>query len=113
MESSTTRTMSAIEALHTRESAARLQEGTMRPIYPAGEERRETAGGTVVAEFVVDSTGRVLPELIRVVGATNAAFADAVRTAIPGERFRPAYLGGMAVRQVVHQVVRFENDRRN
>jgi TonB family protein len=92
------------------DSLARLEEGSMRPVYP--QEARELAGGgTVVAEFVVDSTGRVLPELIRVVGATNGLFADAARSAIPGARFRPATLGGVRVPQVVQHVFRFENDR--
>jgi hypothetical protein len=93
------------------DSAARLVEGTIRPVFPA-EERRASARGTVVAEFVVDSVGRVLPELIRVVGATSAAYADAVRSALPAARFRPARMGGVAVPQLVLHVFRFENDRR-
>ena len=94
------------------DSLARLEEGSMRPLYPSEPRESVGRGGTVVAEFVVDSTGRVLPDLIRVVGATNGAFADAVRSALPGARFRPAVLGGIRVRQLVQQVFRFENDLR-
>jgi TonB family protein len=93
------------------DSAARLDEGSIRLVYPA-EARNAAGGGTVVAEFVVDTTGRVVPELIRVVGATNGIFAEAARWAIQGARFRPAVMGGARVPQLVQHVFRFENDWR-
>jgi hypothetical protein len=93
------------------DSAARLDEGSIRLVYPS-EARNVAGGGTVVAEFVVDTTGRVMPELIRVVGATNGMFADAARWAIPGARFRPAVMGGVRVPQLVQQIFRFDNDWR-
>jgi len=59
------------------------------PEWPAGW---RVTGGTVpvVAEFVIDSTGRVDASTIRVTNAPNEDFAATVRTAISRWRFTPA-----------------------
>lgn len=77
------------------------------PVYPdsllaAG------ARGQVVAEFVVDAQGNVDPETIGIVSSTHPLFAAAVRDAVTGARFSPAYRQNRVVRQVVHLPVVFE-----
>ena len=69
---------------------------------------RETAnGGVVVAEFVVDTTGRVEPETFSVVSSPHLLFSHAVYEAIAPARFTPARRGGRSVRQVVQMRFRF------
>ena len=77
------------------------------PAYPDSL-RDASVRGQVVAEFVVDERGRVAPETIGIVSSTHPLFADAVRDAIAGARFTPAYRQQHVVRQVVHLPVVFE-----
>lgn len=76
------------------------------PVYPAV---LVAAGleGRVTVQFVVDSTGRVEPESIRVVAASHPAFGESARRAIASSRFRPARVRGQPVRQLVQQAMRF------
>ena len=64
--------------------------------------------GAVVAEFVVDTAGRVAMETVGVVSTTHPLFTEAVRQALPEARFYPAIRGGQRVRQVVQLPFRFE-----
>jgi TonB family protein len=64
-------------------------------------------GGSVVAEFVVDTTGMVESETINLVSSTDPMFSAAVLRSLPNARYVPAMKGGKAVRQVVHQPYRF------
>lgn len=57
--------------------------------------------GHVLAQFIVDTTGHMLPESFRVLGATSPEFVDAAKSVIPDFKFFPAILGGKPVRQVV------------
>ena len=70
------------------------------PVYP---ELLRQAGvqGKVVLEAVVDTTGRVLPPSISVVSATNPGFVAPARQALLATLFRPAMIGGKAVRMRV------------
>lgn len=70
------------------------------PIYP---ELLRQAGveGRVVLEAVVDTTGRVLAPSISVISATNAGFVAPARLALLATLFRPAMVGGKAVRVLV------------
>jgi protein TonB len=70
------------------------------PIYP---ELLRQAGvqGRVVLEAVVDSTGRVLAQSISLVSATNTGFVAPARQALLATLFRPAMVGGRAVRMRV------------
>jgi TonB family protein len=63
--------------------------------------------GAVVAEFVVDTAGRVEPETFGVVSSTHSLFTEAVATAVAHARFVPATLQGRLVRQVVQQPFSF------
>ena len=74
--------------------------GNIQPRYP---DVLRTAGveGKVIAQFVVDETGRAEESTLRFVRGDNALFEDAVRTALRRMRFVPAEVGGKKVRQLV------------
>ncbi|HET9423752.1 MAG TPA: energy transducer TonB [Gemmatimonadaceae bacterium] len=72
------------------------------PRYPA-ELRAVRLQGSVSARFVVDTTGRVIMESVRVDAATHERFADAVMDALRRCRFTPAELRGRKVNQLVSQ----------
>jgi hypothetical protein len=76
------------------------------PIYPPWLEQNRIEG-SVTASFVVDTTGFADSASLRIHFATLPAFADAVRGALPGMRFRAAELSGRHVRQLVEQEFRF------
>ncbi len=76
--------------------------GTRGPSYPK-ELRERNVEGQVIAQFVVDTTGRVASGSVRVLRSTDAAFSDAVRLAVYGMRFVPATVAGVPVRQLVQQ----------
>jgi len=59
--------------------------------------------GSVLAEFVVDTSGKVEYESLGIVSSTHPLFSDAVRRALEGARYKPAKKGGIAVRQLVQQ----------
>ncbi len=80
--------------------------GGSSPQYPeslraSGEE------GEVLAEFVVNESGRVEMSTFKVLKSSNPAFTTAVRKALSGMRFRPAKIGGRSVSQVVQQPFQF------
>jgi TonB family protein len=76
------------------------------PRYPAVLQSAGVAG-SVVVEFVIDTTGRVERASVRIIESSHPAFADAARAAVLGARFRPAHLAGSSVRQITRQAVRF------
>jgi TonB family protein len=51
----------------------------------------------VVLEAVVDTTGRVRPDSISVISATNPGFVAPARHALLATLFRPAMIGGRPV----------------
>ncbi len=69
--------------------------------------RASGVGGTVIAEFVVDTLGRVERENFGIVSSTDPLFSVAVQDAIEGGRFLPAIKAGRKVRQVVRQPFEF------
>jgi TonB family protein len=80
--------------------------GSAAPTYPPYLESQRIEGAVVVS-YIVDSTGRADSASLRVKQSTHPAFAEAVRAALPGMRFRPAELSGHRVRQLVLQEFRF------
>jgi len=76
--------------------------GNPAPAYPASL-RSAQVEGSVLARFVVDTTGRVEAASINFPEATHALFADAVRQSLLRSRYLPAVLGEHAVRQLVEQ----------
>lgn len=91
------------------EKPAEALPGGSRPAYPAALSAAHVEG-QVLAQFVVDTAGRVEIGTFKVLEATNVVFADAVQAALPGMRFAPAELHGRAVRQVVQQPFVFRLD---
>lgn len=78
-----------------------------RPTYPDRLLHEGTAG-RVVAEFVVDTLGRVERETLGVVSSSHREFADAVMVALTRAIFRPAIRNGRRVRQLVQQPFSFD-----
>jgi TonB family protein len=76
------------------------------PEYPRSLLDRGVEGQAAV-RFVVDTDGAVDTLTYRVLHATHADFASAVRTALKGMRFRPAIRAGTRVRQLVEQTFSF------
>lgn len=85
--------------------------GQRPPRYPFALERAGITGD-VVAQFVVDTTGRVERVSVDIQRATHAEFARAVQERLAALRFVPARAGGRAVRQLVEQHFHFEVVRR-
>jgi len=88
------------------EKPALAAPGSPQPHYPEML-RRAGVSGEVVAEFVVDTLGRVEPGTLRVVRSDHELFAAAVRAVLPALRFLPAEAGGRRVRQLVRQPFTF------
>lgn len=84
--------------------------GTATPRYPS---MLQSAGveGSVRAQFVVDTLGRVEPGSFRALEATHYLFTAAVRDALLRARFSPAEAGGRKVRQLAEQTFTFTTGR--
>ncbi len=80
--------------------------GTSGPAYP---EMLRTAGieGQVMAQFVVDSAGRVELSSFTVLESEHPPFTAAVRSALSRMRFLPAEARGARVAQLVQQSFQF------
>ncbi len=59
--------------------------------------------GQVLAQFVVDTLGRVELESCKVLKSSHELFSWAVKQALPAMRFQPAMVGGRKVRQLVQK----------
>jgi TonB family protein len=81
-------------------TAAKPKPDAPRPAYPDAL-RAAHVEGEVVAQFVVDEDGRVLPETFKVVRTTDDQFSDAVRKVVPIMRFDAAEADGRHVKQLV------------
>lgn len=69
--------------------------------------RASRTSGEVLAQFVVDTNGRALPETFKILKTTHDLFTQAVKDALPDMRFVPATIGGKPVRQLVQQPFSF------
>ncbi|MEP6621457.1 MAG: TonB family protein [bacterium] len=97
---------SVFSILDVEESAVRSQESAA-PAYPPDLVKNGVEGGVFI-RFVVDTTGRPDPESFQVVTATNPAFAQSVKDALPQMKFTPATVRGHHVRQAVEQNFQFK-----
>jgi len=84
--------------------------GAQGPAYP---DMLRTAGieGTVLAQFVVDTTGRAEMNTFKVLKSDNDLFSNAVKNALQRMRFLPAEVGGRKVKQLVQQPFQFSLNR--
>jgi TonB family protein len=83
---------------------------TAAPSYPAALQAQGVTG-RVVAQFVVDETGRVDVGTFRVIESSHELFSSAVRAALPRMRFQPAEIAGRRVKQLVQQPFVFQLGR--
>jgi TonB family protein len=81
-------------------------EGSGAPAYPPDLLAMGTEG-SVRAQYVVDTTGRVDTATIEVVSSDDDRFTESVRAALGMMRFRPARREGRPVRQLVEQKFHF------
>ena len=84
--------------------------GSARPRYPA-ELRASSLEGEVEAQYVVDTTGRVIRGSFKVLRSTHDLFTAAVRDALDSMRFSPGRVGGRKVKQLVQQPFHFQLTR--
>ena len=63
--------------------------------------------GSVVLEFVVDTTGRVEPATIRIISSTQALFEAPAREAVMNSLYRAGRWRGSPVRALVLERVAF------
>jgi TonB family protein len=84
----------------------RLLELSFPPsLYAAG------VPGLVIAEFVVDTAGRVETGTVGIVSSTAPLFTEAVRVALESAAYVPAIKNGRVVRQFVQQPFQFSVNR--
>ncbi len=92
------------------EKPAASAPGSPGPRYP-DILRSGGVEGEVLAQFEVDTLGRVNISSFRVLRSTHALFEQAVRSSLPNMRFPPAEIGGRKVRQLVQQPFVFNLQR--
>jgi TonB family protein len=80
------------------------------PVYPPSL-RAAGIEGRVVAQFIVDPSGRATAESFRILSSSSDLFSEAVRKSILETRFTPARLRGQPVSQMVQQLFVFRLDR--
>jgi TonB family protein len=81
--------------------------GSAAPQYPS-DLVKDGIQGSVLVQFVVDTTGFADSSSLRIIRATHEDFARAVRAALPYMRFFPAKVGPKKVRQLVEQEFTFK-----
>jgi periplasmic protein TonB len=80
--------------------------GSTQPRYP-DILRQAGVEGEVLAQFVVDTSGKAEAGSFKVLKTSHELFASAVKSALPGMRFIPAEVGGKKVKQLVQQPFTF------
>lgn len=80
--------------------------GSPGPSFP---EMLKSTGveGQVLAQFVVDTSGRADVSTFKVLKSDHQLFENAVKAALPRMRFLPAEVGGKKVKQLVQQPFQF------
>jgi TonB family protein len=84
----------------------RLLPGAAQPTYPPAL-RAASTQGDVLAQFVIDTAGYVIPGSLNVLRSSHEEFTNAVRAAVYSMRFSPARHGGRKVIQAVQQPFEF------
>ena len=88
------------------DSAVALIVGGLVPEYPIPLWKNRMSG-RVLTEFVVDSSGAVVPGTVGIVASTHPLFSLAARQALARARFAPAWRAGGLVSQVVQLPIEF------
>ena len=81
-----------------------------QPVYPP---LLHQAGiqGVVKVEAIIDTTGHVEPNSVRVVESPNPGFDQAAKTVVLKSLYRPARVYGKAVRVLIQQPINFQITR--
>jgi protein TonB len=69
--------------------------------------RSANVEGEVLAQFVVDTTGRVEKGSVKILKSSHELFTNSVQAALGSMRFYPAEIGGRKVKQLVQQPFNF------
>ena len=88
------------------EKPAMPREGNPNPKYPSMLESSRVEG-EVLAQFVVDTSGKAEMSTFKVLQASNDLFASSLKTTLPQWRFYPAEAGGHKVKQIVQLPLKF------
>jgi protein TonB len=80
--------------------------GGETPEYPSVL-RESGVEGQVVAQFVVNESGRYEGGTLKILSSSNPAFTAAVKDALPHMRFSAAQIGGKKVQQLVEMPFQF------
>jgi protein TonB len=80
--------------------------GSTQPRYP-DMLRQAGVEGEVLAQFVVDTTGRAEPGSLKILKSSHDMFVQSVKNALPQMKFIPAEVGGRKVKQLVQQPFSF------
>jgi periplasmic protein TonB len=80
--------------------------GNPNPRYP-DMLRSANVEGEVLAQFVVDTTGKADMREFKVLKSTHDLFTNAVRSTLPQMKFYPAEVGGKKVKQLVQMPFQF------
>ncbi|MGH7623665.1 MAG: energy transducer TonB [Gemmatimonadaceae bacterium] len=80
--------------------------GNPAPRYP-DMLRSANVEGEVLAQFVVDTTGKADMSQFKVLKSTHDLFTNAVKASLPNMKFYPAEVGGRKVRQLVQMPFQF------
>jgi protein TonB len=80
--------------------------GSPQPRYP-DMLKSANVEGEVLAQFVVDTTGRADMSTFKVLKSSHELFTQSVRNVLPNMRFYPAEIGGRKVKQMVQQPFTF------
>ena len=99
----------AADGIHTKSTVDRAvipSRNNAQPDYP-GAMRAAGVDGSVLVQFVVDTTGRVEAASVSILRATHEQFGEAVRRWLGRTRYSPAEVAGRRVRQLVQQEVGF------
>ncbi|MDQ6769249.1 MAG: TonB family protein, partial [Gemmatimonadota bacterium] len=76
------------------------------PEYPSSL-RQSGVEGQVLAQFVVNESGRYEAGTLKILNSSNPAFTAAVKDALPRMRFSAAQIGGKKVQQLVQMPFQF------
>jgi len=82
-------------------------EDSAAPPYPESMLRRRIEG-TVIVQYVVDTSGHADTASFLVLYASHRDFAQSVKATLPLMRFRPAIMGSQHVKQLVQQPFSFK-----
>lgn len=97
------RAMSELEV----DSTAMRDPDSEGPVYPP-EMLAKNIEGMALVRFTVGDDGIVDVSSIRIIMATDSAFAVAARNALPRMKYRPAWYAGHPVAQLVEQAFTFK-----